>query len=121
MTEKKYLTRAEHQVMLILWDLEGKGGFTNDILQGFENPKPAYTTLATFMKILTNKGFVNAEKIGSMLYYTPKISKATYCKRMMEKACNDYFGGNTAEFLKFVIKNTKYTEDQKEAIASMLA
>lgn len=107
--------------MLILWNLEGKGGFTNDILQGFENPKPAYTTLATFMKILTNKGFVNAEKVGSMLYYTPKITMSAYCKRLMEKACNDYFDGDSVEFIRFIIKNSKFTEEQKQAVAGMLA
>lgn len=106
--------------MLILWSLEGKGGFTNDILQGFEDPKPAYTTLATFLKILTNKGFVNAEKVGSMLYYTPKVTKAAYCKSLMEKACNDYFESNSADFVKFVIKNSKLSAEQKEAVLSAI-
>ena len=67
MKEKKFLTKAEHQVMLILWGLKEKGGFTNDILRGYEEPKPAYTTLATFLKILSNKGFVKSSKVGSML------------------------------------------------------
>ncbi len=120
MTEKKFLTRAEHQVMLILWGLDEKGGFTNDILKGFPNPKPAYTTLATFMKILSNKGFVNAEKVGSMLYYTPTITKMTYFKRMMEKNCADFFDGNSGEMIRFALKNAKLTDDQKEALREFL-
>ena len=55
MSTNKFLTKSEFQVMLILWSLPGKGGFTHDILALFEDPKPAYTTLATFLKILTKR------------------------------------------------------------------
>ncbi len=105
--------------MLVLWDLEGKGGFTNDILRKIPGPKPAYTTLATFLKILTNKGFVNAEKVGSMLYYTPKISKTGYFKRIAEKYNADFFGGNAYEMIRFAAKNTKLTDKQKESLAEL--
>ncbi len=105
--------------MLTLWNLEDKGGFTNDILKKFPNPKPAYTTLATFMKILTNKGFVNAEKVGSMLYYTPKFSKTVYFKRIIEKNCADFFDGNTYEMIRFATKNSKLTNEQKESLAEL--
>lgn len=120
MKEKKFLTKAEHQVMLILWGLPDKGGFTNDILAGYENPKPAYTTLATFLKILTNKGFIKATKIGSMLYYTPKLSRAEYCKLIMEKNLQDYFDGDIAHFICFLLKNNELTTEQKETVLASL-
>ena len=121
MKEKKFLTKAEHQVMLILWNLPDKGGFTNDILKGYEDPKPAYTTLATFLKILTNKGFVKLQKVGSMLYFTPKISMMDYCKIVMEKNCEDYFKGDIVNYMKFFIENNKLTDEQKEAVISALS
>lgn len=121
MTEKTFLTRAEHQVMLALWNLGTNGGFTNDILQNYSKPKPAYTTLATFLKILTRKDFVNAEKIGSMLFYTPKVSKEEYFKNLMEKNCDDFFNNDYAEMIRFVIKNTKLTDEQKELLTNKVA
>ena len=120
MKEKKFLTKAEHQVMLILWGLKEKGGFTNDILKGYEDPKPAYTTLATFLKILAGKGFVKASKVGSMLYFTPKVSKADYCKIVMEKATGDYFDGDIVKFFQFLAANNELTAEQKEAIKAAL-
>lgn len=120
MNEKKFLTKAEHQVMLILWNLPDKGGFTNDILAGYEEPKPAYTTLATFLKILTNKGFVKSQKVGSMLYFTPKISMMDYCKIVMEKNCEDYFEGDIVNFVKFLFANNNLNDEQKQDIIATL-
>ena len=116
MEKKMFLTKAEHQVMLYVWDLGNEGGFTIDILVKYEEPKPAYTTLATFLKILTNKGFVNVKKVGSMLYYTPRISKLEYCKSVLEKIDMEYFDGNTVEFIKFLVKHNKLSKEQMDDI-----
>ena len=59
--KQQTLTKGEMQVMNVLWDLE-KGACVNDILEHFPEPKPAYTTIATFLKILTQKGFVEHKK-----------------------------------------------------------
>lgn len=120
MTDYRFMTRSEFQCMLNLWNLPTKGGFVRDIQEGFENPKPAYTTTATFMKILVRKGFCKMERIGAMQYYTPKITKDAYCKRVMEKAREDYFGGDAVRFVEFLIDNNKLSQEQKEAIAAKL-
>lgn len=120
MIDKRFMTRSEFQCMLNLWNLPTRGGFTRDIQEGFEDPKPAYTTTATFMKILVRKGFCKMERIGAMQYYTPKISKEEYCKRVMTKANNDYFKGDIVKFVEFLLKHNKPTDEQKEAIVAML-
>ena len=120
MAAKKFLTKSELQVMLILWSLPTKGGYTNEILTGYEDPKPAYTTLATFLKILTNKGFVKSQKVGSMLYFTPQVSRADYCKRVMEKAQKDYFEGDGAKFIQFLIRQNNLSDEEKQAIIATL-
>lgn len=120
MIDKRFLTRSEFQCMLNLWNLNTRGGFVRDIQEGFENPKPAYTTTATFMKILVRKGFCKVEKVGAMQYYTPKITKKAYCKRVMEKALGDYFDGDVAQFVGFLLDQTTPTSEQKEAISAML-
>lgn len=119
MSEKRFLTRSEFQVMLILWNLPNKGGFTHDILEVFEDPKPAYTTLATFLKILTKKGYVKSKKIGAMLYYVPAVSKEEYCKMVMDKAQVDYFDNDPVQFIRFIAENNTLTEEQKQAVKNL--
>lgn len=120
MTDKRFMTPGEFQCMLNLWNLPTKGGFTRDIQDGFEEPKPAYTTTATFMKILVRKGFCKANRVGAMQYYTPLVTREEYCRRVMEKAQYDYFGGDLTAFIAFLLKNNNATPEQKEAIVAML-
>ena len=120
MRDKRLMTRSEFQCMLNLWALPTKGGFTRDIQEGFEDPKPAYTTTATFMKILVRKGFCKMERVGSMQYYTPKVTKEEYCQRVIEKAQDDYFEGDITRFVEFLLKHNDVTPQQKEAMVAML-
>lgn len=120
MTDKRFLTRSEFQCMMNLWNLSTRGGFIRDIQEGFENPKPAYTTTATFMKILVRKGFCKVTRVGSMQYYTPKISKKDYCKRVLQKAQEDYFDGDVVQFVEFLLNQNTPTPEQKEAMVAML-
>lgn len=120
MIDKRFMTRSEFQCMLNLWNLPTRGGFTRDIQEGFEDPKPAYTTTATFMKILVRKGFCKMERVGAMQYYTPLISKVEYCKRVIEKAQGDYFDGDVVKFVEFLLNNNQLTPEQKEAMVAML-
>lgn len=120
MTDKRFLTRSEFQCMLNLWALPTKGGFVRDIQDGFEEPKPAYTTTATFMKILVRKGFCKVTRVGSMQYYTPKITKEEYCQRIMEKAKEDYFDGDIVRFVEFLMQHNEVSQDQKNAIVAIL-
>lgn len=120
MIDKRFMTRSEFQCMLNLWNLPTRGGFTRDIQEGFEDPKPAYTTTATFMKILVRKGFCKMERVGAMQYYTPKISKSEYCQRVLEKATNDYFDGDVVNFIEFLLKHNEVSQEQKDAIVAML-
>lgn len=116
-----FLTRREVEVMLILWNLPSKGGFTSDIRAGYpEGETPAYTTLATFLKILVTKGYVKVRKAGSQLYYTPKISKEEYSKRYMKKLCGDFFDGKPEMFIKFLLKENPLSEEQKQVVLNAL-
>lgn len=120
MNDNRFLTRSEFECMQNLWALPTKGGFVRDIQEGFEEPKPAYTTTATFMKILVRKGFCKVTRVGSMQYYTPKITKEEYCQRVMEKAGEDYFDGDIVRFVDFLLKHNDVSREQKEAVVAML-
>lgn len=81
--DTKTLTKAEMEIMNYLWDMEGGGGTVRDVLACYPEPHPAYTTTATFLKILTQKGFVDAEKRdgeGKTFFFRPLISRDEYRK-----------------------------------------
>jgi BlaI family penicillinase repressor len=93
----KPLTKAEEQVMLVLWKL-GKG-FLKDVLDGTAEPKPHPNTIATLLKILVDKGFVDFEVQGRNNCYRPLISKAEYGKTSANQLVKGYFEGSPAKLV----------------------
>ncbi len=115
------LTRKEAEIMIILWNLPDKGGFTNDIIAQYEEGhKPAYTTVATFLKILASKGFVKISRVGAMLYYTPRVNKMDYCTRIIQNATTSFFDDSIVEFIKFLIQQNELSSEEKEEIMNVL-
>lgn len=99
------LTRAEEQVMQILWD-KGKG-FVKDMLEEFPDPKPAYNTVSTIVRILETKGFVNHRAFGKTHEYFPVVSKEAYRKQISKNMLNNYFDGNPRELVSYFVKEKK--------------
>jgi predicted transcriptional regulator len=99
----KELTKAEEQVMQVLWDL--KKGFVKDILACFPAPQPAYNTVSTIVRILETKGFIGHEAFGKSHQYHPLISKDTYRKFSMNQMVQGYFGGSASSLLSFFVKD----------------
>ena len=88
------LTKAEIQIMNILWEMPD-GGCVHDIIARYEDPKPAYTTIATFMKILLNKKFVQYRKVTGKTYiYYPLMTKEEYTRTVMNEVKDNFFGGS---------------------------
>ena len=88
------LTKAEMQVMNALWEMP-EGGCIHDIIAHYPDPKPAYTTVSTFLKILLNKGFVEFRKFrGKTHTYYPLISKENYTNQVMTDVKESFFGGS---------------------------
>ena len=93
------LTRGEEEVMKILWEMEC--GTVNDIIGRMHEPKPKYTTVATFIKILENKGFVSHRPAGKGFLYFPAVQKADYAGNVMNSLLSDYFGGSLSQLVSF--------------------
>ncbi len=93
------LTKAEEQVMQILWDLNE--AVVKDIVDRFNDPKPAYTTVATVLKVLEKKEFVTHRKIGNTHLYIPGISKAEYSKFQLSNLLTNYFNGSYPKMATF--------------------
>ena len=115
--KQQTLTKSEMQVMNILWDLD-RGACVNDILAKYPDPKPAYTTIATFLKILTQKGFVEHKKgSGKLLIYTPLITREKYRRQVMEEVKDDFFGNSFKSMFSFFVREEHLTaEDIQELI-----
>ena len=109
------LTKAEEHIMHILWQL-GKG-FIKDILEEFDDPKPAYTTVATVVKILEKKGFVAYREYGKAYQFYPLISKTSYSKKHVNPLFKRYFKGSIKDVITFFAENNKvHTSDIDDAI-----
>jgi BlaI family transcriptional regulator, penicillinase repressor len=97
------LTKAEEQIMQILWDIEK--GFVKDILEHYEEPKPAYTTVATFIKILEKKGFVAHNAYGNAHQFYPCITKEEYSKKHVNSIFKKYFQSSIKDVVSFFTDN----------------
>lgn len=97
--ESKELTKAEEQVMQCLWKLEK--GFLKDIVDQFPEPRPAYTTVSTVIRVLVRKGFIGYNAYGKTNEYYPLVSKNYYFQNHVKSLINNYFNGSTPEFASF--------------------
>lgn len=99
----KQLTKAEEQVMQILWNI--KKGFVNDLLDNFPKPKPAYNTVSTITRILVKKGFVDFKAYGKTHEYFPIIQKNEYRSFYLKSMIGSYFGGSFERLVSFFAKD----------------
>jgi predicted transcriptional regulator len=105
MKEIKELTKAEDQVMQILWRLEQ--AFVKDIMEELPDPKPAYNTVSTIVRILETKGFVGHTAYGKTHQYYPLISKERYTKFYLNNLLKGYFNGSFQNLVSFFAKENK--------------
>jgi BlaI family transcriptional regulator, penicillinase repressor len=93
------LTRAEEEVMQVLWKIEK--GFVKEILEHFPEPKPAYNTVSTITRILQDKGFVSHKAYGRTHEYFPVVSKEEYSKMHLKTFVKDYFSNSFEKMVSF--------------------
>jgi BlaI family penicillinase repressor len=96
------LTKAEEQVMLILWEMQE--GIVKDVIDKMEEPKPAYNTVSTVIRVLEGKGFVNHKAIGNTHIYFPVITEAQYKHFAFDKVMNNYFENNYQSLVSFLVE-----------------
>jgi BlaI family transcriptional regulator, penicillinase repressor len=107
----KPLTKAEEQVMLVLWKLEQ--GFLKDIVELTPEPKPHPNTIATLLKILVDKGYVEFTVQGRNNFYRPRISKTEYGKSSVNQLLKGYFEGSAAKLV------TQFMSDKKLSLQEL--
>lgn len=110
----KELTKAEEQVMQVLWDL--KEGFVRDIIEQLPEPKPAYNTVSTIVRILEKKKFVGHKTYGKTHQYYPIITKAHYSSFSLKKLLGSYFGGSFKELVSFFARENNMDIEEMEQL-----
>lgn len=118
MKDIKELTKAEDQVMQILWKI-GKG-VVKDIMEEMPDPKPAYNTVSTIVRILETKGFVDHKAYGKTHEYFPTITKEKYTKFYLNNLLKGYFDGSFQNLVSFFARENKMDAKDIEKLMNEL-
>jgi BlaI family penicillinase repressor len=112
------LTKAEEQVMQVLWKI--KKGFVKEILEHFDDPRPAYNTVSTIVRILQEKGFVTHKAYGRTHEYFPVVTKSEYSKSHLSTFVNDYFSNSFEKMVSFFAKEKSISLQEMEDIMRIM-
>jgi len=110
----KQLTKAEEEIMQILWEL--KEANVALVIDQMPEPKPAYNTVSTIIRILETKNFVDHRKQGKGYVYFPVIEKEVYTDQSVNKLIDNYFNGSFKSMVSFFMKKNKMDTNELEAI-----
>lgn len=114
----KELTKAEEEIMQVLWKLDS--AFVKDVIECLPEPKPAYNTVSTIVRILEQKGFVGHEVLGKSHRYFPLLSKENYTKQFMKGFVSRYFSGSYQQMVSFFTKEDNLTIEELEELMKEL-
>ncbi len=118
MENEKLLTKAEEQVMHAIW--KAKKGVLRDVVDAMPNPKPHPNTVATVLKILADKGFVNVEPVGRINLYSPKVSIDEYSKRSISQLAASFFDGSISSMVSFLVDSKAVSVSDLEHLLAQL-
>jgi len=114
----KELTRAEEQVMQLLWQLNE--AMVKEIIELMPDPKPAYNTVSTVVRVLENKGFIDHKAYGNTHVYFPLIGETQYKKFAFDKMMNNYFSNSYKSLVSFIVDEKKLDIRQLDEISNLL-
>jgi len=118
MMEIKDLTKAEEQIMQVLWQLEK--AFVKEVIDELPLPKPAYNTVSTIIRILETKGFIGHEAFGKAHQYYPLVSREEYKRHATEKLLGNYFENSVESMFSFFVKEEKLDLSDVDEILKMI-
>ncbi|PWJ40111.1 BlaI/MecI/CopY family transcriptional regulator [Sediminitomix flava] len=114
----KELTKAEEQIMQYVWKLEK--AYLKDIVAQFPEPKPAYTTISTVIRVLTKKGFLGFNTYGKVNEYYPLVSKKEYFGSHFKGIVKSFFNGSLSGFASFFTESEDLSISELEEIKRMV-
>jgi predicted transcriptional regulator len=112
------LSKTEEQLMQHLWKLEK--AFMKDLLDIYPEPKPATTTIATLLKRMIGKGFVNYKTYGKSREYFPLVKKEDYFSKHVNGLIKTFFNDSASQFASFFTRKTDLTKEELEALKEII-
>ncbi len=112
------LTKPEEQIMQYIWKL--KKAFLKDIVEQFPEPKPAYTTISTVVRVLVKKKFLDYKTFGKTREYYPLVSKNKYFSEYMNDIIFSFFNGSSGKFASYFTKNEDLNLSELEEIKDLI-
>ncbi|MCP4123445.1 MAG: BlaI/MecI/CopY family transcriptional regulator [Bacteroidetes bacterium] len=112
------LSPAEEQLMKYLWEL--KLAYMKDLVEAFPEPRPAYTTIATLLKRMTDKGFVSFNQHGKVREYFPMVKKPAYFSGKINTIIRDFFNDSNTQFASFFANETNFSLDELEELKTIV-
>ena len=119
--KQQTLTKGEIQVMNILWDMQ-RGATIAEIQKQYPEPQPAYTTIATFLKIMEQKGFVVKHKSGAgkTFVFSPLMTRERYRRLVVDDVKDTFFGGSVKSLVSFFAEEDELTQEDSNEILTIL-
>jgi predicted transcriptional regulator len=114
----KTLTKAEEQIMKVLWKLES--GLLMEIVEQMPKPQPHKNTVATVLKTLIEKGFVKTENVGRFFRYKPKVTKDAYSSSTLVDMAKGYFNGSFTNVVSFLVDENKLDVKELELLLQQI-
>ncbi len=114
----KEITKAQEEILRILWELND--GAVSDIIKKLPDPKPAYTTIATVIKVLEKKGYVSHKKYGKTYVYFPVVSKKEYAHHIVNNSFKGLFNNSFSQIMSFFVKNENLSLNELEELKQLV-
>jgi BlaI family transcriptional regulator, penicillinase repressor len=114
----KELTKAEEQVMQVLWEI--KSGCVKDIIKRYREPKPKYTTISTIIRILEKKGFIEHKKVSKTFLYSPAVEKKIYSQLLVKGILSKYFSNSLRQMFYFLTHEKSLSLSELEELKNII-
>jgi BlaI family penicillinase repressor len=112
------ITKAQEEILRVLWEINE--GAVSDVVEKLPNPKPAYTTVATVVKVLEKKGYVAHRKFGNIHVYYPVVTKKAYAKYVLKDAYKGLFNGSLNQLVSFFVKDKDVSVGELEELKKLI-
>lgn len=112
------LTKAQEEILLVLWDIQE--GAVADVVERLSEPKPAYTTVATVIKVLEKKNYVAHRKYGNIHVYYPVVTKKAYAKHVLKDAYKGLFNNSINQLVSFFVKEKDVPVSELEELKKLI-
>ena len=113
------LTKAELEIMQVIWSV-GREFVVRDIHELLPDPKPAYSTVSTIVRILDTKGFLTHKTYGHSNVYKAVVSKEDYTDSFMHGVFNSFFGGSISTLVNYFSSRKSISVQETDEILKIL-